>query len=145
MDKTNLTQIKIQCMVYIIAPNLSLSPIMGFSCISWLTAVSIRRRGLVLVNESLHLIRSQWWVKLFIKPWVSLLLIQELAEDLLGHVGLARTEHNDDAYWFIKGLCKGPFFKKFSLSNYKHVSCVHSVTVWSYMLNWTPTIFFMYI
>lgn len=43
--------------------------------------------GLVFVNERLHLLRPGWWEQQGIESRVSLLLIDEFGQVLLGHVG----------------------------------------------------------
>lgn len=52
-----------------------------------LTPLHIDAAGLVLVDERLHLLRPGWWEQQGIESRVSLLLIDEFGQVLLGHVG----------------------------------------------------------
>lgn len=54
-----------------------------------LTSLHIDATGLVLVNEHLHLLRPGWWEQQGVESRVSLLLIDEFGQVLLGHVGFS--------------------------------------------------------
>lgn len=66
-----------------------------------LTPLHIDATGFILVNEHLHLLRPGWWEQQGVESRVSLLLIDEFGQVLLGHVGLSfsMAAGQRDGHW----------------------------------------------